>query len=164
MSKKKYDTSEPILVIVRRGRRGRGFTIAPVEDASNPAIVGTKDELGEVLEEMLNDESQPRVNLDDLLSESAAPSAREDDSRASDDREADDESDDEDDEDLDDDEDVEPGEGGIFDGVAGSADPADTLLFNIFSKAVKRGQEMSSKPRAPRTRTRRRRAKTGKKK
>ena len=93
------------------------------------------------------------VNLNDLLSETAAPDSEApiSDADASD-------SDSDDDEDWDEDEDEsEPGEGGIFDGVAGSADPADTLLFNIFQKAVKSGQKMSSKPRAPRARTRRRR-------
>jgi hypothetical protein len=150
MSKKKYDTGEPILVIVRRGRKGRGFTIAPVEDASNPAMCGTTEELGEVLEEMLNDEEQPRVNLNDLLAE-AAPE------RAAPDDEADEEEDDDSEWAGEQDEEEEEGEGGIFDGVAGSADPADTLLFNIFSRVVKGGQNISSKPRAPRSRTRRRR-------
>ncbi len=154
MSKKKYDTSEPILVIVRRGRKGRGFTVAPVEDASNPAMCGTIEELGEVLEEMLNDEYQSRVDLAAMLSagmegsESPRGRAPEEGEPEYDDG----------DEDEDEDE-AEGGEedGGLFEGVAGAADPADQLLINVFSWAAKKGQSMSSKPRAPRARTRRRR-------
>jgi len=143
----KYDTNEPILVLVRRGRKGRGFTVAPVEDASNPAMCQDKEELGEVIEEMLLDENQPRVNINELLSAAGAPSDSED---PEDDEEEDGY------EDEDEDEDEPQGQGGILDGVAGAEDPADRLLFNIFSAAVTKGQQLSSKPRKkPRARARR---------
>lgn len=63
-----HDTSEPILILVRRGRNNRGFSISPVEDISNAAIVSNETEIGEVILEMLNDPNQPRVNVNDLLS------------------------------------------------------------------------------------------------
>lgn len=63
-----YDTSEPILILVRRGRNNRGFSISPIEDISNAALCSNETEIGEVILEMLNDPSQPRVNVGDLLS------------------------------------------------------------------------------------------------
>lgn len=152
---KKYDKNEPILVLIRRGRKGRGFSVSPVEDISNPAVCQSSAELGEIIEEMLDDEEQPRVDVNELLSAAAS------DSRVVDDRDDRDDDDDDDDEDYDDDE--EEGDGGVMDGVVGSADPVDTFLFNLFSSAVKKGQSMSSKPRKPRTRTRKRRPKKPKK-
>ncbi|MHC4433927.1 MAG: hypothetical protein ACYTBS_18965 [Planctomycetota bacterium] len=167
MPKKKYDTSEPILVIIRRGRRGRGFTVAPVEDASNPAMCGSKEELGEVLEEMLDDEHQPRVDINQLLAAASGEDPLPQDDCGSDDgaEDPDEEYEDGDEDEEYEDDDEEPaGEGGIFEGVAGSEDPADRLLFNLFSAAVTKGRDMSSKPRKPRSRRRRRRTKTSKSK
>lgn len=155
---KKYDKNEPILVLIRRGRKGRGFSVSPVEDISNPAVCQSSAELGEIIEEMLDDEEQPRVDVNELLSAAASDSRVVDDRDDRDDR---DDDDDDDDEDYDDDE--EEGDGGVMDGVVGSADPVDTFLFNLFSSAVKKGQSMSSKPRKPRTRTRKRRPKKPKK-
>ena len=149
MTKKKNDTSEPILVLIRRGRKGRGFTVAPVEDFSNPAMCQTSAELGEVIEEMLDDEDQPRVDMDQLLASASGAGDR---AAAGDDGSEEEDVDDEDydDEDYDDeDEDEEEGDGGqggIFDGVAGAPDPADRLIFNLFSAAVSKGRSMSSKP------------------
>lgn len=166
MSKKKYDTKDPILVIVKRGRNGRGYTIAPVEDAANPAMCGEKEEMGEILEEMLNDEGQPRVNLQDLLASSPPVDDHDVEPEGEPDGEPDGEGDDEDWEEGEDEDGDEPpaGSGGILDGVAGSDDPAETLLVNIFHRVIKGGQDMSSKPRGSRTRTRRRRTSGGKKK
>jgi len=136
----KYDTSEPILVLIRRGRKGRGFSISPVEDLSNASACATAADIGEVIEEMLDDESQPRVNINELLRAStenvpvAADSSNDDG----------------------DDDDDEPSNGGgngrasedgdgIFDGVAGSDNPADRIMFNIFSSVIKKGRDMSTK-------------------
>lgn len=159
MSKKKYDTKDPILVIVRRGRNGRGYTVAPVEDASNPSMCGAKEELGDILEEMLSDEDQPRVNLQDLLTSSAS-----DDRAGEDEGDGEVDGDDGDWEDGEDEDEAPAGNGGILDGVAGSDDPAETLLVNIFHRVIKGGQDMSSKPRGARPRSRRRRSPSGKKK
>jgi hypothetical protein len=152
MPKKKYDITQPILVVIRRGRKGRGFTIAPVEDSSNPAMCQTKEELGEVIEEILDDDEQPRVDLEEMFAASHGEGADPGSDRESESDEEDDEYDDVE----------EEGEGGIFDGVADSTEPADQLLINLFSWAANKGRNMSSKPRKPRARARRRRPRTSK--
>lgn len=132
----KYDTSEPILVLVRRGRKGRGFSVSPVEDLANAAVCATAADVGEVIEEMLDDETQARVNVNELLRAATEQvpvldGSEEDDSDESDE----------------DDSETENGKGddGIFDGVVGSDNPADRLMFNIFSSVVSKGRSMSSK-------------------
>ena len=144
-----YDTSKPILILVRRGRKGRGFSVSPVEDVSNAAACADEKEIGEVIKEMLDDKAQPRVDINDLLSAAAEgpPPADDEEDEGDDDYEGDDDDDEEaDDEESDDDE--EEGEdsasGTVFEGVAGSEDPADRLLFNIFTRVVRKGQDMSS--------------------
>lgn len=76
----KFDTTEPILVLVRRGRKGRGFSVSPVEDISNASACLDEKELGETIGEMLDDPNQPRVNVGDLLSAASgqAPESEED--------------------------------------------------------------------------------------
>ena len=127
----KYDTSKPILVLVRRGRKNRGFSVAPVEDISNAAVCADEKEVGEVIIEMLNDEEQPRVDVNDLLAAAAGDSS-------------DSESDDEDDEEGDDEDDDDATKGTIFEGAVGSADPLEQVLFNVMARAVRKGQNMSS--------------------
>lgn len=146
----KYDVNEPILVLIRRGRKGRGFTVCPVEDVANPAVCTDSKDMGEVIEELLSDESQPRVNVNDLLNAAKSEPASSAGSQ---------EDEDEDDEDEDDEGDEEEGEGGIFDGVAGAEDPAGQLLINVLSGAMNQGRKMSSK----RVRGRGRRKKKSKK-
>ena len=70
-----YNTLEPILVLIRRGRNGRGFSVAPVEDLANPALCADGNEMGEVIIEMLNDTNQPRVDVNSLLGFTAEPGA-----------------------------------------------------------------------------------------
>jgi hypothetical protein len=151
---KKYDKDEPILLIIRRGRKGRGFTVSPVEDISNPAACLTAEELGETIEEMLNDESQPRVNIKDLMAaaDGDPPEADEPEGEGDDEEEEGDYDEDEDEEDE-----------GIMSGVADAQDPVDKFLFNVFARVVKKGQGMSSKARKPRARKRRRAKKPSKK-
>ncbi len=132
----KYDTSKPILILVRRGRKNRGFSVAPVEDISNAAVCADEKEVGEVIIEMLNDEEQPRVDINDLLAAAAGDS--------SDNESDEDDSEEDDDEDDDDDDEGDPAEGTIFEGVSSADDPADRILFNIFTHVVKKGQNMSS--------------------
>lgn len=159
---KKYDKNEPILVLIRRGRKGRGFSVSPVEDISNPAVCQTSTELGEIIEEMLDDEGQPRVDLKELMA-AATSDARDD--RDDRDDDGDDDGDDEEYDDEDEEEGEEEEDEGIMSGVIGSEDPADRLLLNVFSSLVNKGRSMSSKPRKPRsrTRTRKRRPKKPKK-
>jgi len=146
---KKYDTDLPILIIVKKGRRGRGFQVSPVEDAENPSMCQGSQDLGELIEEMVNDESQPRVDLKEMLS--SAELASYDEASSNNRTNEEDPSHEEGTE-----EDTVKG-GGIFEGVSEAEDPADQLLVNAFSWVVNKGQSMStqSKPRR-----RRRRAKT----
>jgi hypothetical protein len=69
----KFDINEPILVLVRRGRKGRGFSVSPVEDVSNSSACMDAQELGEVIVELLDDPDQPRVDLGEILSAAANP-------------------------------------------------------------------------------------------
>lgn len=144
----KYDVNEPILVLIRRGRKGRGFTVCPVEDIANPAVCASAGELGEVIEEMLNDEEQPRVDVNELL-QAASDSSPEPESEpepkkrtATPKKESEAESKAEEDELEDEDEEEDDG---IFAGVAGSDDPATTLLINFAHSALAQGRKMSSK-------------------
>lgn len=139
-SSQKYNTEEPILVVIRRGRKGRGYTVAPIEDLNNPAMCSEASEMGEFIVELLDDPNQPRVDVAQLMS---GPSGAASDEGV---REYDEE------EDASDEEDQDHEEGGIFEGVAGSEDPASQLLVNIFSGAINKGRQMSSKS----TRSRRR--------
>lgn len=134
----KYDVNEPILVLIRRGRKGRGFTVCPVEDISNPAVCASASELGEVIEEMLNDEEQPRVDVNELLQTASDPRVAEPETQKSGmnsekDPEPESEADDEEEDD------------GIFAGVAGSDDPATAILINLAHSALAQGRKMSSK-------------------
>ena len=117
------------------------------------------------IEEMLDDEHQPRVDINQLLAAASGEDPLPQDDRGPDEGAEDsDEEYEDDDEEYEDDDEEPAGEGGIFEGVAGSEDPADRLLFNLFSAAVTKGRDMSSKPRKPRSRRRRRRTKTSKSK
>ncbi len=130
------DTSEPILVLIRRGRKGRGFSVSPVDDLGNPAMCADAAELGEVTIEMLDDPKQPRVNVQELLN-AAQEDGDDDGPRHVNGR---------DDDGDDGDEDEEEGEdGGIFEGIRDAEDPADQFIINLFSAAVSKGRELSTK-------------------
>lgn len=131
----KHNTSDPILVLVRKGRNGRGFTVSPVEDISNSAMCIDEKELGEAILEMLDDENQPRVNVADLLNASSNGDSKANDGDIEDEQDSDENHDDT----------PSDGDGSIMDGVANADDPADRLLFNLFTSAIKKGQSMSSK-------------------
>lgn len=127
---KQYDTSEPILILVRRGRNNRGFSVSPVEDISNAALCSNETEIGEVILEMLNDPNQPRVNINDLLSASPSGSGGAEtmeikDKTSSQDKE------DEPDEDED-------------DSFQGSGDIADRILLLGLTSILDKGRQMSS--------------------
>lgn len=139
----KHDTSEPILVLVRRGRKGRGFSVSPVEDVSNSASCVDDKEIGEVIVEMLDDENQPRVHISDLLaagsgappSRSSAPQA--DEPEGEDDEEEEDEYEDEGDE-------YEGGGSPIDDVLSGDGDLADRAILWGLSSIISKGRSMSS--------------------
>lgn len=119
MSKK--DTNEPILVLIRRGRKGRGFTVSPADDLANPAPCANAEEVGEVIEEMMNDENQPRVDMDAFRAASEDSSSEEEDSSESYQEKS--------------------GVARAFDGVKDSEDPATRLLFNVVGMGIEKGQE-----------------------
>lgn len=140
----KHDTSQPILVLIRRGRKNRGFSVSPVEDVANISACGDEKELGEVIREMLDDPEQPRVNINDLIRASAGVDPGQenepDGSRSDNDNSNGDEGEEEDE-----DEDESPTKGSVLDGVAEASDPFDRLLFNVLERAVRTGQKHSSK-------------------
>ena len=147
----KNDINEPILILVRRGRKGRGFSVAAIEDVSNPAACANEAEVGEVIKEMLDDEDQARVNINDLLAAGAGvpPGGAV----------ASSESDEDDLEDDDDGEDGDPHRGGLFEGVAAAGEGGtERLILNGLAMFAQKGRDMSSKRvrRSGRPRTRKR--------
>jgi len=130
-----HDTSEPILVLVRRGRKNRGFSVSPVEDVSNAASCADEKEIGEVIVEMLDDPRQPRVNINELLAAAAgAPTTR-----------TPDEDEDEDEDDDDDDYEDDDGGGSPIDEVlGGEGDLADKAIIWGLSSLLNKGRNMSS--------------------
>jgi len=149
-SDRENDTNQPILVIVRRGRRGRGFTVAPADDATNVEPCQDESELGEAIREMLDDPNQPRFDPSALGDEEDdEPPRRRSRNRV----QVRDDSDDEDE-----DEDEQP-RGGLIDdlmtGVGDNGrDPTDQLIMNIGSRLLRAGQNMSTSGKARRKRSR----------
>lgn len=145
----KNDINEPILILVRRGRKGRGFSVAAIEDVSNPAACADEAEVGEVIKEMLDDVEQPRVNINELLAAGAGvPPGGAAASSESDD-----------DEFEDDDEDGDPHSGGLFEGVTAAGEGGtERLILNGLAMFAQKGRDMSSKRvrRGGRLRTRKR--------
>lgn len=135
------NTLDPILVLIRRGRNGRGFSVSPIEDIANPALCADGSEIGEVIIEMLNDPSQPRVDVNSLLGSAQGPASdtvREDSPR----RARHEEYDPAGDEEEDDRETM---------GVQG--DLADRLILQTLSAVLGKGRSMSSarvRPSGPR--------------
>lgn len=133
----KIDINDPILILVRRGRKGRGFSVAPIEDVSNAAACADEKEVGEVIKEMLDDENQPRVNINNLLSAGAPASGAVANSESDDDDEYEDE---------DDAEDEDPHKGGLFEGVAAAGEGGtERLIMNGLGILAQKGRDMSSK-------------------
>lgn len=133
-----HDTGEPILVLVRRGRRGRGFSVSPVEDVSNSASCADDKEIGEVILEMLDDPQQPRVNINELLAAAAgAPPTR---SGKTDYEDDEDDDEDEDDEEDDDEDDGNP----LSEVLNGEGDLADKAILWGISSILNKGRSMSS--------------------
>ena len=126
------DIKEPILVLIRRGRGGKGFAVSPVDDVTNPAPCVDEAELAKAIIEMLDDKNQPRVNAHDLLNAAAEvdePEGRGN-GRDEDDEDGEGEGEEEDD--------------SIFAGVRDADDPTDRLIINVVSSLIKKGQEMSN--------------------
>lgn len=152
-SLREVDTGQPILIIVRRGRRGKGFTVAPADDATNVEPCSTEAELGESIRALLDDPNQPRFDpssLDDDDDEEEEPRRRK--SRA---RKARSSSDDDDDGDEDDDQESGSLIGDLMNGVGDNGrDPTDQLIMNIGSKLLRGAQNMSTSGKSRRKRGR----------
>jgi len=153
-SERENDINLPILVIVRRGRRGRGFTVAPADDAANVEPCADISELGESIKELLDDPMQPRFDPAALEDDDEdEPPRRRKGGRGSSVRVR------EDSEYDDDDDDRAPRRGvidEIMDGVGENGrDPTDQLIMNIGSRLLKAGQNLSTSGKARRKRERR---------
>ena len=145
----------PVLLIVQRGRKGKGFSVASIKNPTMQTACSDYSELGEIIDDILSDPDEPRASMADLLSSMSADSGS--DTRDETEKknkkhvgESASGSEDEDEED----EDMEEEEG-LFAGVAGSEDPASALLTNILFGVVDRGRKMSSKRVRGRARTKR---------
>jgi len=148
-----YDVTQPILILVRRGRGDRGYLVAAVDDASNPFPCADEAEVGDAVVQLLNDPKQPR--FDEKQLEAAAADYEDDD-------EEEDESDTEEDEDEDEDEDEyedEPPPPDPLDELG--LDPGEKLLFKIGEKLLGSARHMSNDYRDKR---KKRKKKTKKKK
>lgn len=73
---KEYDTSEPIVIMVRPGGRGRGFLVAPLDSLHNMAPCTDEEDLARVIVEMLTDPKQPRVDQAQLFNQGGASSKK----------------------------------------------------------------------------------------
>ncbi len=70
-----HDVSQPILIVVRRGRGNRGFLVSAVDDLNAISPCQDKEEMAEAIVEMLDDEKQPRVDLT-KLQEATSPDSQ----------------------------------------------------------------------------------------
>ena len=126
MPKSDHDINLPILILVRRGRRGKGFLVCAADDMDNPAACANAVEVGEEIVEMLNDPSQARANVGAEAPRSTAPPSR----AAMEEYESDE----------DEDEDDEPEVDGFVDGL----DPMEKLVFLGGKAILDKGREMSN--------------------
>lgn len=129
MSSKQHDTNEPILLLVRRGRRGKGFLVSAADDHTNPAACADAEEIGGVIEEMLDDPEQPRFDMDALAGGDAAPEAPATGGEIEE-YEGDDEDEDEDE--------------GEADPMMSGLDPLERLALQVGKKLLDKGREVSN--------------------
>lgn len=132
MPKSDHDTNLPILILVRRGRRGKGFLVCAADDIDNPAPCASEAEVGEVIAEMLNDPSQERA---DLGTDAEAPRARPQSRAAMEEYEGDEEE--------------GEGEGEEDSEFVNGLDPLEKLAFLGGKAILEKGREMSNSYRKP---------------
>lgn len=159
MSSKAHDINQPILIVVRRGRGGRGYTVAPVDSPTDIAACSDAEQVGEAIIEMLDDDKQPRVDIDALLRAADGDfEEAEEEERGQGEKETGeqdlDESDEDDEDDVDEADDEEEEQPWYK-----AKDPADALLITGLSKLLQKGREVS---RGSRRRGRGRRGRKGK--
>jgi hypothetical protein len=136
---KANDTTLPILVMVRRGRRGRGYLVSAADDPNDVAPCADADEVGAAIVELLDDPDQARFDQSQIESEPSTAESADDEQEtyATGDELDEYEDDDEDDEDEDE---REPG---LLD-VDPEGDIATQLLVNLGRATLKKGQELSN--------------------
>jgi hypothetical protein len=128
-----YDVNQPILLLVRRGRGGRGYLVAAVDDTANAFPCSDESEVGSSVIELLNDPKQPRFDenqLEDLEEEDLEDSASED---------VDEDDDEEPEEEPEENEDPEPDpldELGL--------DPGEKLLFQVGTAILGKARHLSN--------------------
>ena len=133
-----YDVTQPILILVRRGRGDRGYLVAAVDDASNPFPCADESEVGKAVVELLNDPKQPRFDAKQL---EAAVADYEEDEDEEEEEEEDVEEDDED-EGEEDDGPPPPPERDPLDDLG--LDPGEKLLLNIGTALLGKARHVSN--------------------
>jgi hypothetical protein len=153
-----YDVTQPILILVRRGRGERGYLVAAVDDASNPFPCPDAAEVGNAVVELLNDPAQPRFDEKQL---EAAASDSEDDGEYEDEDDDDLEDDSEDEDEYEDEDDEGDGapQGDPLDDLG--LDPGEKLLFKVGEALLGKARHVSNDYRDKR---KKRKKKTKKKK
>lgn len=125
----------PVAFVIKRGRRGRGFIVSTFDNPEEPIPCADKSDLSDAIVEILDDASQGRVEFDgpDDSGEASSKGSTSD-ARSEQPEESEDD--------------------GIFAGVRNADDPADRLIFNVVSAAIKKGQDISSGGSSSRSRRR----------
>ena len=132
-----YDVTQPILILVRRGRGDRGYLVAAVDDASNPFPCVDETEVGKAVVEMLNDTKQPRFDEKQLEAASADYEEEEEEEEEEDIEEDEDEEEEEEEE-----EPPPPPPPDPLDELG--LDPGEKLLFRIGEKLLGSARHMSN--------------------
>ncbi len=130
-----YDVTQPILILVRRGRGDRGYLVAAVDDAGNPFPCPDETEVGKAVVELLNDPKQPR--FDEKQLEAATADYEEDEEEEEEDEEDEDEEEDEEEE-----EDEPPPPPDPLDELG--LDPGEKLLFKIGETLLGKARHVSN--------------------
>jgi len=56
------DINSPILVIIKKGRQGRGWLVSTIENPTDPFPCSSAEEIGKAVLELLDDPNQPRFD------------------------------------------------------------------------------------------------------
>lgn len=65
MADQKYNTDDPILIVIKRGRNNKGYIISPADNDS-PCPCLSAEDIGEAIIELLEDEAQPRLDANSV--------------------------------------------------------------------------------------------------
>lgn len=152
---KENDTAQPILVLIRRGRKGRGYLVSAIDDPTNAAACADAEEVGAAIVEMLDDPEQPRCDLADLQDAVDGASGQQESYAAGRGRGGEIDGYDGDEEDEDEEGDEEEGEEDDAWVDSYTSDPLERLLFKAGQKVLNKGRELSNNYRKPKRRGKR---------